>query len=151
MKFYDQILTGLRSFFGMAEATESELHQAIADAGTIDQIKEKAKAEAQANFEAYAQALHRLSKNALELWAGVKVTDLVSRAKKSLHAVTPKSVWALLSLVFDWAGIYLYHPGTDAAVRIPYASVLARTEQVAWAFETHKFRFAVAVNPQWGV
>lgn len=52
MKLYDQLIIGLRSFFGMAEATESELHQAIADAGTIDQIKDKAKADAKAEFEA---------------------------------------------------------------------------------------------------
>jgi chromosome segregation ATPase len=58
MKLYDQILTGLRSFFGMAEASESELHQALADAGTIDQIKEKAQANAKAEFETMVNDLN---------------------------------------------------------------------------------------------
>lgn len=58
MKLYDQILTGLRSFFGMAEASESELHQALADAGTLDQIKEKAQADAKAEFETMVNDLN---------------------------------------------------------------------------------------------
>lgn len=52
MKLYDQILSGLRSFFGMPEATESELHQTLADAGTMEQIKEKANADAKAEIQA---------------------------------------------------------------------------------------------------
>jgi len=58
MKLYDQILIGLRSFFGMAEASESELHQALADAGTLDQIKEKAQADAKAEFETMVNDLN---------------------------------------------------------------------------------------------
>ena len=58
MKLYDQILTGLRSFFGMAEASESELHQALADAGTLDQIKENAQADAKAEFETMVNDLN---------------------------------------------------------------------------------------------
>lgn len=51
MKLYTSILAMLSTFFGMADASESELHQALAEAGTLDEIKDKAKADAQANFE----------------------------------------------------------------------------------------------------
>lgn len=58
MKFYTQILTALAAFFSMPDASESELHQALADAGTLDQIKEKAKADAKAEFETMVNDLN---------------------------------------------------------------------------------------------
>lgn len=58
MKFYTQILTALAAFFSMPDASESELHQALADAGTLDQIKENAKADAKAEFETMVNDLN---------------------------------------------------------------------------------------------
>lgn len=57
MKLYDSILTSLRTFFGMVEGTESELHQALADAGTLEQMQDKARADAKAEFEAVVSDL----------------------------------------------------------------------------------------------
>ena len=47
-KFYGEIMNGLCAFFGLDanETTEAEMHQQLADAGSLEQIKETAKNEA---------------------------------------------------------------------------------------------------------
>ena len=92
MKLYDSILSGLRAFFGMAEASESELHQALADAGTLDGIKEKAKADAKAEFETTLNDLNaKISANA-EAVDGVKaeVESLKTDLKTAQDALAEK-------------------------------------------------------------
>ena len=41
-RFYSEIMTSLASFFGMPDASESELHQSLQDAGSVAQITAKA-------------------------------------------------------------------------------------------------------------
>lgn len=64
MKLYEEMVAGLRGFFGKPDATESELQQALADASTVDQLKAAIKAEieggisdAQAALEAKVNGL----------------------------------------------------------------------------------------------
>ena len=79
MKLYDSILSGLRAFFGMdADASESELQQALADAGSIEKIKEKAHSDAKAEFEATVSGLEqKITANA----------DAVSSVKTELETL----------------------------------------------------------------
>lgn len=51
MKFYAEIIAGLRAFFNMPEATESELHQTLIEAKTYDELKADAIKEAGATME----------------------------------------------------------------------------------------------------
>lgn len=92
MKFYDQILSGLRSFFSLAEATESELHQALADAGTIDGIKEKAKEDAKAEFQAMVDDLSAKVSANTEAVDGLKaeVESLKADLKTAQDALAAK-------------------------------------------------------------
>lgn len=57
MKLYASIMGLLATFFGTPEATESELEQALADAGTLADIKAKADADAKAGVQASIDAL----------------------------------------------------------------------------------------------
>lgn len=41
-KFYVEVMSSLAFFFGKPEATESELHQSLSEAGTIEQIQKQA-------------------------------------------------------------------------------------------------------------
>ena len=41
-RFYSEIMTSLGAFFGMPDASESELHQSLQDAGSVAQITAKA-------------------------------------------------------------------------------------------------------------
>lgn len=47
-KFYTEIMGALTAFFSTPEATESELHQKLTDAGTIDAIRQEAQTAAEA-------------------------------------------------------------------------------------------------------
>jgi len=52
MKFYDQILTSIRSLFGMSEdATEQEVHQALSETETREALEQRIREELQAEYE----------------------------------------------------------------------------------------------------
>lgn len=57
MKLYDNIISRLRSFFGMPDATESELDQKLADAGTFEAIQKASLDAAKAEIGAQIQQL----------------------------------------------------------------------------------------------
>ena len=57
MKLYASIMGLLATFFGMPEATESELEQVLADSGTLADIKAKADADARAGVQASIDSL----------------------------------------------------------------------------------------------
>ncbi len=93
MKLYASIIGMLATFFGLgADASESEVHQALADAGTLDQIKDKAKADAKAEFESVVNDLNAKITANTEAVDGVKaeVESLKAELKTAQDALAQK-------------------------------------------------------------
>jgi peptidoglycan hydrolase CwlO-like protein len=78
-KFYTEIMGGIARFFGMADATEAEIHQRLTDAGTLEEIQAKANQDAvaavQAKMDGFEQQLADLQKSVSDFQAATAAKD----------------------------------------------------------------------------